>query len=415
MDCFFCKLKKLSNKKKLLNNIFFIFIFILSLLNHVYASKPVPYSPPIYGELELAIKNNDLDKTNKLISTGMNIEGIMKDGMPLEIAIENGNYEIVKLLIERGAKVNGVKDSFSPLHTASKFSNNNNSIKIIELLLLKGANVNHIFNDHHPTQTVNNTTPIFWAMGNPEAVKLLINANADMNIRDVVGRTLLFYAVNEQDVESVKLLLDSKINQDYRERLLHIVVSENYENYYKSIALQKEIIETLLKAGYDINLPDDSGETPLHEAIWKLSDNELISLVKLLLENGADPNIFDTNPKCYKGYLKTPTHLFASQIYPFRTDENEFYNDLNIEVFELLLQHNADINALTKFNNQTVLDLLYERALEEVEKHNLDINNFEKLNLIKYLRSKGAQFGYELKPISFKPVSTLKFVSYCLR
>ena len=88
MDCFFCKLKRLSNKK-LLNNIFFIFIFIfiLSLLNHVYASKPVPYSPPIYGELELAIKNNDLDKTNKLISTGMNIEGIMKDGMPLEIAI----------------------------------------------------------------------------------------------------------------------------------------------------------------------------------------------------------------------------------------------------------------------------------------------------------------------------------------
>lgn len=411
MDYFFCKLKRLSNKKKLLNNIFFI--FILSLLNHVYASQVRPYSPHIYSELELAIKINDLDKTNKLISTGMNIEGRMNDGMPLKIAIENGNYEIVKLLIERGAKVNGVKDSFSPLHTASKFSNNNNSIKIIELLLLKGANVNHIFNDHHPTQTVNNTTPIFWAMGNPETVKLLINANADINIRDVDGRTLLFYAVDEQDVESVKLLLDSKINQDYSEPLLHIVVSKNYKNYYnKSIALQKEMIETLLKAGYDINLPDDYGWTPLHEAIWKLSDNELISLVKLLLENGADPNIFETNPKCHrKGYLETPTHLFASKIYPFRTDENEFY----IEVFELLLQHNADINALTKFDNQTVLDLLYESALEEVEKHNLDINNFEKLNLIKYLISKGAQFGYELKPISFKPVSTLKFVSYCLR
>lgn len=62
------------------------------------------------------------------------------------------------------------------------------------------------------------------------------------------------------------------------------------------------VAEWLLRAGADIDLPDDNGFTPLHYA----AHSGFLPLVKLLLERGANPNARTSNE------LRTPLHLAAA-------------------------------------------------------------------------------------------------------
>lgn len=55
-----------------------------------------------------------------------------------------------------------------------------------------------------------------------------------------------------------------------------------------AIARQPEIAKALIDKGVDINKPDVTGRTPLHWAV----DNADLTLVKCLLERGANPNAF---------------------------------------------------------------------------------------------------------------------------
>lgn len=58
-----------------------------------------------------------------------------------------------------------------------------------------------------------------------------------------------------------------------------------------AITRQPHIAAELLKRPVDINKPDVTGRTPLHWAV----DNTDLTMVRLLLEHGADPNAFTRN------------------------------------------------------------------------------------------------------------------------
>jgi len=117
---------------------------------------------------------------------------------------------------------------------------------------------------------------------NTEAIKLLLENEANVNIQDVVGRTALWYAVTSFDreyAESVQLLLtDLEIDvniQDYDGRTALIYAALSSPNRLKLLLTEPDI---------NINIQDNRGQTALMIA----GKSGIAESVKLLL---AEPDI----------------------------------------------------------------------------------------------------------------------------
>lgn len=101
------------------------------------------------------------------------------------------------------------------------------------------------------------------------------------------------------DVQYVKECLSQGINPNYVDRNGWTPLNCAVENE------QKEIAELLLKNGADVNFYPAGGWTALHQAVDLSVDgtvqtggkqgNEPISMIKFLLDNGANINIKDSN------------------------------------------------------------------------------------------------------------------------
>ncbi len=381
----------------------FSWIIIVLLMSFCITAYGTKLSPPKsnYDEnpLELAVMNKNIDEVKRLLAEGANIEGGRNDGYPLIIAIDSGQYDMVKFLIEHGARVNGSINSFSPLHYAvnAYHLSSTEMMRITKLLLVNGANVNHIYNVHGDINMVSNldyacffniskrfcpfvnpspmdgTPPIFWAMGNPDVVKLLIDNGAEFPQRKPRGFSLWYVAYRYHNPQSMKLLLDHHIPINRREPILFELIIGRDDIKYEVL---KQIIDYLVIAGYDINEEGDSDGTLLTIPIRDLSENNL-KIVKLLLDKGANPSVFIKE----EGNI---AHLYASRYY----DSTKNNPSLDIAFFQLLIDHQLDINALTKFSLQTPLDLLFSKVKNKAE--------FEQLPLVVYLRQRGAKFSSEL-------------------
>ena len=72
-------------------------------------------------------------------------------------------------------------------------------IQEIKRLLTLGANVNA------EDTTLDHWTPLMWAVYSDQdlAVRVLLDAGADPNLRDATGKTALFYALHRQNQENI--------------------------------------------------------------------------------------------------------------------------------------------------------------------------------------------------------------------
>ncbi len=97
------------------------------------------------------------------------------DETPLMMAALKGQLGLVQRLIERGADVN--KPGWAPLHYAATSGH----LAVMALLL-----EHHAFID---AESPNGTTPLMMAAqyGTPQAVRLLLDAGADVNMRNQLG------------------------------------------------------------------------------------------------------------------------------------------------------------------------------------------------------------------------------------
>ena len=377
-----------------------IIVLLMSFCITAYATPPsLPKSDYDENPLELAVMNKNIDEVKKLLAEGANIEGGRNDGYPLIIAIDSGQYDMVKFLIEHGARVNDSINSFSPLHYAvnAYHLSSTEMMRITKLLLINGADVNHIYSWHRDMNIISNldyacfsniskrlcpsknpspmdgTPPIFWAMGNPDVVKLLIDNGAEFPPKKLRGFSLWHVAYLYHNPQSMKLLLDHHIPIDRRDPILFEVIIKRNKIKYEDL---KQIIDYLLIAGYGINEVSNINSTLLSTLIQDLSEDDL-KIVKLLLDKGANPNVFIKE----EGNI---AHLYASRYY----DSTKNSPSLDIAFFQLLIDHQFDINTLTKFSLQTPLDLLFSRVKNKAE--------FEQLPLVVYLRQRGAKFSSEL-------------------
>lgn len=238
-------------------------------------------------------------------------------GFALRIATSNGFYEGVMLLIP--------KTSADNINVALLVAARYGEDAITQALINAGADV-HVRDKYGCT-----ALQIACESGdNVETLQVLINAGADVNDRNLTdGETPLFQAVRTGFEGSVRTLLRAgarynikRINGD---TLLHEANnSQTLVNNVRDLiaagadvnalgaygrtplhsvarAGNIEVAELFIRHGADVNAKDESGNTPLHEAVGRVHGNAMVSF---LIGHGADPNVVGRQ-------RQTPLHLAA--------------------------------------------------------------------------------------------------------
>lgn len=180
----------------------------------------------------------------------------------LMLAVRSDHAGMVAWLLRAGADVDA-RNEFgdTALLKASAFG----ATRSVRLLLDAGADPRA--EDRHNSQPISSAT-------NPEIVRMLMAAGADLNFRDGQGYTALTRAAEEGDEEMVAALLAMGAPPDYQsvcEQALHRAAKTD----------SAEVVKVLLQAGADPNLPDVDDWTPL---MWRQTPG----VARRLLAGGAD-------------------------------------------------------------------------------------------------------------------------------
>jgi len=175
-------------------------------------------------------------------------------------------------------------------------------------------------------------TPLMRASSDCDlaAVERLIRQRANVNVADDKGATALHYA-HCGDIRVVRALLaaGADINARTPHNVTPLMSAVSMAGGSPASALE------LIRAGADVNVADSDGST----ALWVATTESDVSVVRALLEAGADPNV-QSRSLGFWGY--TPLHMAAM-------------NGL-IEAAEVLLQHGADVT-IRNGQGQTALDV----------------------------------------------------------
>lgn len=277
-----------------------------------------------------------------------------------DAARHNPNADVIRVLVKAGAHVDGAdRSGQTPLHLAAA---HNESLDVARALIESEADVNARDN--------RDETPLHYAAmwSRREMIRLLIDAGADNNLRNVDGRT-------PQEVLSLSLRRSAPTSRGQKgsmnkgewiehrgvwktatlERLCSKLLSE-YGAYFEAPARAYEavnmrgwegvpqnghwalralrdaawgnpdpgVIRALVGAGADVNARDDCEATPLHKAA---AHNPNPGVARALIELGAN-----VNAREFQDY--TPLHLAAG-------------HNPNPEVARVLVELGADVNALS--------------------------------------------------------------------
>ncbi|MFH0780694.1 MAG: ankyrin repeat domain-containing protein [Pseudomonadota bacterium] len=276
-----------------------------------------------------AIKHNDDSLMNavasrnptlveSIIANGANPNGVDENGDPLAAAIQNGDLIMVNTLLSLGAEANA-----HPSDKALRCRNLTLGLEhaqIFDALVNAGIDLNCHDERNGETQLMKIAFyDRFWAWqrinhkeGNtPERLKdpsvlteRLLKAGADPNARDNDGSTAIFYTVKPNNIDIAELLL----------------------RYGANLNVSIDI------KGFSVN---SGGNSPLLEALSSYSYNP--TLFQLFLSYGADPNY--RNPKPYDQQLEDRfgINVFNGQTALTMASANGYYT-----IVRLLLENGAD-------------------------------------------------------------------------
>ncbi len=246
-----------------------------------------------YTALLWAILNHHVDIVELLVKKHANVNTVHKDKItPLILASSNkDNLDIVGILLRARADVNAVTiEGVSSLMEAV----NKGNILIIKLLLEYDADVNLINNNkmtalmlaivkgYNAYINYDTEESLHTARRYDIIVDNLLEKGADVNIISSKGRTALTYAINMGNATIVWMLLRKKAN-------MNVIDEESGTSAFILAVLNgnKDVVDTMLKAGADVNATDSNGRPVLMDAI--IQGHEKI--VALLLENGVDMTV----------------------------------------------------------------------------------------------------------------------------
>ena len=268
------------------------------------AASPFPAAADTSKDLYMAVMMQDPLQVKSLLTKGANAN-YKENGRPvLAWAAQSGNDEIVSALLAAGADPN-VADT-SAGHTAlmraidtqyestvkillkAKADPNKTSLDgktcldmavesrkpgIVQALLDSGANVKAVSAD--------GDSPVLLAAQNGmeesyEIIRILAKAGAPMD-QSNAAYSPLEYAVEQENLKLIQVLLENGANPSAKVKTGSTPLHRALDN--------TEILTTLIGAkGVDLNVADETGDTPLISA----ARNGRVDAVKILLKAGAD-------------------------------------------------------------------------------------------------------------------------------
>lgn len=235
-------------------------------------------SQPLLPKREsIGVKNNTQRSFLGMTSINPQIDlvGGRYNRTALQMAVRSGHAEISNLIIKKGANTKIKDDQGNALTHLSVWSGNADTVRMI---LGNGADFNAV---NHRGYTALDSAII---AGNIRMMELLVNeAGISMDCTKSNGDTLLHRAAIEKQAEVVEFLLE-KHNADpmatnkFGSTPLHFAVFSP-----RNVTTMKMFVKHR-KDGFEINVKDAEGRSPLHIAAG-ISNNA--EMVEYLLDNGA--------------------------------------------------------------------------------------------------------------------------------
>lgn len=207
------------------------------------------------------------------LKTGMNPLTRGKDDLTaLHCAARNGQDKLMLMLIRRGIDVNvKTREDRTPLHEAAT----RGSIEATKVLLDNKAAIN--------ATDKNGDTPLTVAAGRKaEIISLLIEKGADVKAKNKNGDTalskLMNYGGSKETLEAIENLINKGAD-------VNATTNDGRTPLQSAISYgQRPLIEKLIAAGANVNAKSNNGTILMHAASRP-------DMVKLLLDNKADPNL----------------------------------------------------------------------------------------------------------------------------
>ena len=305
----------------------------------------------------------------------------------LFIASAFGHEKCVKSLIEAGVGVNMKTDSLTALNEAAYSAR----FKCIETLLQAGADVNgtmeggrtalltaSTYSEHMCKDMMvmaGNVTYLAEDHNVVKSIEVLINAGADVNIKDCAGNTPLRQVIIHGHEECVPLLLvaGANVNTIYHPSGRDAVMSPidvGTSALMTAIRLDKRgAFDQLLKAGADVNVVSNTGHTAL--VIASLEGN--VYMAKHLLKANCRVNkMAGMTQNALTHHLKHMLPKFIGYDRPYskyRRPKNKDISSLLFAAGEMLDDGDDDIDDLAGLGLKDIKMQLKHICREAIRKH----------------------------------------------
>lgn len=229
--------------------------------------------------LVVAIQSNNAAEFDRLLASG----DVDKDALhydyqsALMIAAEYEKAEFVKKLLKAGAKVNKQN---SRNKTALHFAVQRGNGPIVRMLVEAKADVN-------AKDGTFGFSPLMWAAreGKVEIIDMLINAGANLHEKDADGRNVLLHAAEGGKPEAIRRFLELGFSANE-------MVESDGRTALITASRSAESLKILIEAGAKVNAVTKF----LHfTALYIAAQNGYTESVKLLIDNGADVNLSDSD------------------------------------------------------------------------------------------------------------------------
>ena len=229
--------------------------------------------------LDVAARNGDIQTVQLLVDCGADVNALNEDGQtPLHTAAggDKDCPELCSILLEHNAKIDAVdKDGNQPLHLACEAA--------------LTSTVIHLLHCHAGVFATNNShqTALHKAACSkrdcPEVFMILIGKGAQVNATDGNGDTSLHVAFQKGNMKSVDVLVendaDCNVLNVCGETLLHLACKSRVECV--------ELCDKLISHGVNPHIADREGNLPLHVAL----KNRLAKTFSWLFEHLGRPSL----------------------------------------------------------------------------------------------------------------------------
>lgn len=278
--------------------------------------NPLTKSSSNENALMLASEGKNVTLISYLLDQGINInEKDNKGRTAIFHSLENRNQEAFYFLKDKNADLTVVDASGN---TLLNYAAKNKRSDICTWLLNNG---------HSPSvSNTNGDLPLGYFINSfgrkdKEVIRLFIEKGADLETENKSGETLLFEAIEDNDLDMIKLLVLKGANINVEDR----------RGYRPSLSSSKkaQIIEYLVSNGANIDALDDRHDSYICEAV-ELGN---IPLARFLVEKGID-----VNQNCY---FDNPPLIKA-----IKKDDLQFV--------KFLVENKANVNAIGYFNRSVM-------------------------------------------------------------